>query len=115
MRDYKKYDIWSDGHSLTVDVYKLVEDYPEKEKYRLVDQMCRASYSIPSNIVEGCGRETDAEFKRFLVISRGSANELGYFLTLSKDLNYITTEIFESFFDRAEKIVRGITNLIKKL
>jgi len=115
MRDYKKYDVWKMGHELTIDIYKLVENYPEKEKYRLIDQMCRASYSIPSNIVEGCGRESDAEFKHYLVISRGSANELGYFLTLSKDLKYIEPTTYESLFDKSEKIVRSINNLIKKL
>ena len=77
--------------------------------------MCRASYSIPSNIAEGCGRETDAEFKRFLVIARGSVTELGYFLTLSKDLNYINNATYEELFDKSDKLGRSITNLIKKI
>lgn len=115
MRDYKKYSIWEEGHQLTLSIYRLVESFPDKEKYRLVDQMCRASYSVPSNIAEGCGRESDAEFKRFLVIARGSVTELGYFLTLSKDLKYIDQSSFEALFDQTDKLGRGLTNLIKKL
>lgn len=78
--------------------------------------MCRASASIPTNnIVEGGGRETDNEFKRFLVIARGSANEMEYHLLLAKDLEYITNDEYEALFDEVNKLVRSLNNLIKKL
>ena len=115
MRDYKKYDVWKLGHELTLDIYSITEKYPKTEKYRIVDQMCRSAYSIPSNIVEGCGRESDAEFKHYLIMSRGSANELEYFLILSKDLGILVDKEFDQLFDKANRIVRSLTNLIKKL
>ncbi|WP_394355013.1 four helix bundle protein [Maribacter arenosus] len=77
--------------------------------------MRRAAYSIPSNISEGCGRESDAEFKRFLTIARGSTSELEYFTILAKDLEYIKEEIFSELNDKVDRIRRSITNLINKI
>jgi len=114
MRDYTKYNVWELGHSLTLKIYDLTKTYPDEEKFGLTSQMRRASYSIPSNVAEGCGRESDAEFKRFLTIARGSAAELEYFLILSKDLNIIDKE-FESLFDEVNKTKRSLNNLITKI
>lgn len=77
--------------------------------------MCRASSSIPTNIVEGCGRESDQEFKRYLVIARGSASEMEYHLLLSKDLGYLSEEEYLELFDSINKIKRSINNLINKV
>jgi four helix bundle protein len=85
MRDYKKYNIWQLGHEITLDIYELSKGLPTEERFEITSQIKRASYSIPSNIAEGCGRETDKEFKHFLVIARGSATELEYFLILIRD------------------------------
>ncbi|WP_449405298.1 four helix bundle protein [Maribacter forsetii] len=74
--------------------------------------MRRASSSIPANIAEGCGRESDAEFKRFLIISQGSASELEYFTILAKDLKYIQEEEFLIIHD---KVRRSLNSLINKI
>ncbi|MEP3210164.1 MAG: four helix bundle protein [Maribacter sp.] len=115
MRDYKKYDVWKLGHVITLQVYKLTKTFPKEEQYGLVSQMRRAAYSIPSNIAEGCGRESDNEFKRHLTISRGSASELEYFTTLSKDLEYLDHESFKKLEDKVNKVKRSLNNLIKKV
>lgn len=115
MRDYRKYKIWESGHQITLEVYKLTQSFPKEEMYGIVAQMRRASYSIPSNIAEGCGRESDAEFKRFLIISQGSANELEYFTVLAKDLGYIEESTFSKLNDEVDKIRRSLNSLIKKL
>ena len=114
MRDFRKYSVWELGHELTLSVYHLTKSCPEEEKFGLISQMRRASYSIPSNIAEGCGRESDIEFARFLTIARGSASELEYFLILSKDLNLIE-EDFEALFDKVNKTKRSLNNLITKI
>jgi len=103
------------GHNLAPEIYKVTETFPEAEKFGIISQMRRASYSIPSNITEGCGRESDAEFKRFLVIARGSASELEYFLILSKDLGILLTERYEELFDKVNKVKRSLNNLINKI
>lgn len=115
MRDYKKYTVWELGHEITLMIYKMTSFFPKEEVYGLTSQMRRASYSIPSNIAEGCGRDSDQEFKRYLTIARGSATELEYFLFLVKDLNFIKDEEFETINDLVNKVKRSLNNLINKL
>ena len=66
MRDFKKYDVWIISHEFVLKIYNLTEQIPEKEKYQLISQLQRAAYSIPSNFSEGCGRESDKDFNRFI-------------------------------------------------
>jgi four helix bundle protein len=115
MRDFKKYSVWELGHEITLDIYNTTAKFPKEELYGITNQMRRAAYSIPANIVEGCGRESDAEFKRFLTISQGSASELEYFIILSKDLGYLTADSFEIIIDKVNKVRRSVFNLISKL
>jgi four helix bundle protein len=115
MRDYKKYNVWELGHQVTLDISLLTQSFPKEETYGIINQMRRASYSIPSNIAEGCGRESEAEFKRFLVISQGSANELEYFTVLAKDLGYIEQSTYLEINDKVDKIRRSLNNLINKI
>ncbi|NHM05724.1 four helix bundle protein [Flavobacterium sp. CYK-4] len=96
MRDFKKYDIWQLSHSFTLEIYKISANFPKEELHGLSSQIRRAATSIPTNISEGCGRSSDKEFNQFLNIAIGSSNEVEYLLILSKDLNYINIEVFES-------------------
>ena len=115
MRNYKKYAVWELGHEVTLDIYQLTKSFPKEELCGITSQMRRAAYSIPSNIVEGCGRESDAEFKRFLIISQGSASELEYFTILSRDLDYIEQPKFEMILDKVNKVRRSLNNLINRI
>ncbi|WNM19156.1 four helix bundle protein [Flavobacterium capsici] len=115
MRDFKKYDIWQLSHSLTLEVYKATSNFPNEELYGLVSQLRRASSSIPTNISEGCGRNSDKEFNQFLNIALGSANETEYLLLLSKDLNYISEEIFSDLDSKTNTIKSKIYKLKQKL
>ena len=107
--------VWELGHEVTLDTYRLTKGFPKDEIYGITSQMRRASYSIPSNIAEGCGRESDKEFKRFLIISRGSAAELEYFTILAKDLKYLEEASFSELNDKVDKIRRSLNNLINKI
>ena len=115
MRDYKKYKVWELGHQVTLEIYRLTKSFPKEEAYGMSSQMRRASYSVPSNIAEGCGRESDAEFKRFLVIAKGSAAELEYFTLLARDLGFLEQNSFIKLYDKVDKIRRSLHNLIHKL
>ena len=110
MRDFKKYKVWQLVHEVTLDIYKPTRSFPKEEIYGIISQMRRSSYSIPSNIAEGCGRESDVEFKRFLTISRGSASELEYVTVLAKDLGYLNDKTFSALNDKVDKIRRSINN-----
>lgn len=115
MRDYKKYDIWKLSHLLTLEVYKITESFPKEEIFGLTSQIRRASSSIGINIVEGCGRGSDEDFKRFLRNASGSAFKVEYILLLSKDLNYISEDKFLELTPKAEELKMKISKLILKI
>ncbi|GAB4159855.1 MAG: four helix bundle protein [Winogradskyella sp.] len=89
MRDFRKLDIWTDAISLVKHVYKLIEELPEEEKFGLKSQISRCVVSIPSNIAEGCAKDSQKDFVRFLQISLGSAFELETHLIICVELCFI--------------------------
>ena len=95
MQNYKDLKVWEKAHRFTLEVYEATKLFPKEELYSLTNQLRRAASSIPANIAEGCGKNSQAEFANFLNISLGSANEAEYFLILSKDLKYLNETIFE--------------------
>ncbi|HLP64017.1 four helix bundle protein [Flavobacterium sp.] len=115
MRDFKKYDIWQLSHLLTLEIYKITSLFPKEEIYGLSSQIRRAVSSIPTNISEGCGRNSDKEFNQFLNIALGSANETEYLLILPKDLNYISEEQFSDLDSKINTIKSKIYKLKEKL
>ena len=89
MKDFQKLQIWQRSHQLTLEVYRVTGAFPKHELYGLVSQIRRAASSVPTNIAEGCGRDTEADFARFLQIAMGSGSELEYQFILAHDLNYL--------------------------
>ena len=88
MRDHRKLRAFELADELVLLVYQITKQFPKEEMYGLISQMRRASVSVPSNIVEGCTRESQAEYLRFLEIAFGSLRELHYQPGLSKRLGY---------------------------
>lgn len=91
--------IWQKSMELTKLVYEFVAYLPSDEKYRLVSQINRSSISIPSNIAEGAGRNSNKEFKHFLSIANGSTYELYTQLTLTVGLNLVLIEKIQPILD----------------
>ena len=96
-RDYTQLKIWKAAHSITVDLYKLTDEFPSSEKFGLISQIRRSSASIGMNIAEGCGQNTTALTRRYLHISLGSIKELEYQILLAKDLGFIDKETYDTF------------------
>lgn len=115
MKNYKNFQVWQKSHQLTLDVYKVVRNFPKEEMFGLTSQMKRASSSIPMNIAEGCGRNSNRDFARFLIISFGSANELEYQIILSIDLNFISFEQGQILLIQIEEIKKMLNGLITRL
>ncbi len=115
MRNFKELSIWQKSHSLTLKIYRYTNTFPKEDLYGLVSQMRRSASSIPTNIAEGCGRNSTPEMKRFLIISTGSASELEYQLILSKDLSYLTESIFEELLNELYEIRKMIHGFITKM
>ena len=75
MKDYRKIQAWQRSHALAVESHRLTKLFPREKIFGLTSQMRRAATSIPANIVEGGGRDGDAELKRFATIALGSIAE----------------------------------------
>ncbi|MGB8991201.1 MAG: four helix bundle protein [Desulfobaccales bacterium] len=115
MKDFKKQKVWQKGHKLTLDVYKVTENFSKEELYGLTSQIRRSCASIPANISEGCVRETDADFSRFLQIAMGSATELEYHLLLAHDLGILNDLNFGKLSKETVEVKKMLTSFIKKL
>jgi four helix bundle protein len=92
MRDYTKIEAWKLTDDLTVAVYERTRSFPKEEMYGLTNQLRRASYSVPANIVEGSSRESKKDYLHFLYIARGSLSETQYFIHLAGRLGYLASE-----------------------
>jgi len=88
MRDHTKLRAFELADEVAVLIYRITRKFPREEIYGLTSQMRRAAVLVPSNIVEGCARERQAEYFRFLEIAFGSLRELHYQLGLSRRLGY---------------------------
>jgi len=95
MRDYKKLDIWKRSHLLTKKVYaEILPLMPIEERFALTNQLRRSAYSIPLNIVEGCGKSTNKDFAHYLDNALGSAHEVEYTCYLIYDIGYINNNLY---------------------
>ena len=115
MRDFRTLNIWQEGIAIVKQVYQLAELLPVEEKYGLKSQLCRSAVSIPSNIAEGCSRNSQIEFRRYLEIALGSAYELETQLIIIDELFSISTEEIKMLKARLSKEQKMINNLINKL
>ncbi len=98
---------------LTLDIYRVTAGFPKHELYGLVSQMRRAAVSIPSNIAEGKGHQTNREFNHFLYHARGSLLELQTQVLIAKELEYLSEERAEQLNGRADGVGRALNGLIK--
>lgn len=115
MRDFKKYEIWQLGHELVLSLYKETRNFPKEELYGIISQIRRAAVSIPANIAEGCGRDSDKEFNYFLNIALGTAAETEFLQILSKDLGYLDNDRFQFLDEKINLIKSKIYKLKEKL
>jgi four helix bundle protein len=115
MKDFKELKVWAKAHEVTLLVYDETRTFPREEMYGLTSQLRRAAASVAANIVEGCGRRSDGEFKRFLQIARGSACELEYHLLLARDLKFLSEEHFRKLDGLVAEVERMLTSLVQRL
>jgi four helix bundle protein len=115
MGDYRSLQVWRLAHLLTLEVYRVTRCFPTEERYGLTGQMRRAAASIPTNLAEGCGRDTDGELVRFTRIALGSAAELEYELLLSRELDYLGEQDFARLSRSVDEVKRKLANLAGSL
>lgn len=113
--DYRQLKVWQKAMDLTTDIYKLVKLLPKEETYALSDQVRRAAVSIPSNIAEGQGRNSDKEFVNFLSIARGSLWELESQIEICERLGYIDNVAKSDMFLRTAEVSKMLNALSNSL
>lgn len=115
MRNYKKLEIWEISKNISLNVYKTTSSFPKTEQYGLTSQIRRAAVSVPSNIAEGCGKNTSSDLAKFIDIALGSLFELETQLLISLELKYISNDNFNSIDKNIEICRRKIINFLKSI
>ena len=117
MNNFEELKVWKILHELVIKIYKITNNFPKEERYRLTDQLCRSAASVPANIAEGQARQTTKEYLQFLYTARGSIAETKYHLILAKDLGYIETSSYNKIntnYNKAGKMLNSLINSLKK-
>ena len=115
MNNFRDLQVWKKSIFIVKKVYELTSVFPKDEIYGLTNQIRRAAVSIPSNIAEGAGRSSDADFNHFLAIAIGSSFELETQLIISKELLYTETENADMLISELQEIQKMIRGLQKSL
>ncbi|HKK81493.1 MAG TPA: four helix bundle protein [Prolixibacteraceae bacterium] len=108
MHRFKELKVWQKGRFLVKDIYLTTNKFPNEELYGITSQIRRSAVSIPANIAEGCGRNSNPDLNRFLDISNGSAFELETLMILSSDLDFIADEDFLKIDSQIQEIQKMI-------
>jgi four helix bundle protein len=115
MRDHRKLRAFELADQLALAVYQTTKTFPKDEIFGMTAQMRRAAVSVPSNIVEGCARNSNADFLRFLDIAFGSGRELEYQLSLATRLGYIDPGESQQLDAIVNELMKVLGGLIKSL
>ncbi|MBU1100299.1 MAG: four helix bundle protein [Bacteroidetes bacterium] len=115
MHNFKELKVWQRSRELVKKIYDISSKFPDHEKFVLVSQIRRAVISLPSNIAEGCGSNSDKEFNRYLGIAMSSSYELETQLYLAFDLQYLFKNELDSTIEELNEIQRMLVGLKKKL
>ena len=113
--NFDKLLVWQRAHSLVLKIYEVTNNFPKEEIWELTSQIRRAAVSVPSNIVEGKARGSRKDFKRFLLIARGSLEEVKYQSLLAKELKYMNDEQYEEITVMIEDVGRLLGGMIKRV
>jgi four helix bundle protein len=115
MSDFRKLTVWQKSYQLTLNIYQSTSSFPKEELFGMTSQIRRAAASIPANIAEGSGRGSDTELRRFCHIALGSANELEFFMLLSRDIHYLEISHYNKLNEVILEVQRMLASLIQKL
>ncbi len=115
MKDFRTLKVWEKAHDLVLEVYKSTGSFPKQEMYGVTSQIQRAAVSVPTNIAEGCGKDSDAELKRYFLIAMGSSSELEYLLLLARDLGYLPAENYQPLQFRLVEVRKMLNAFIQHL
>ena len=115
MRDHTKLKAFELADSLALAVYRHTRGFPADERFGLTSQLRRAAVSVPSNIVEGCARHSEADYLHFLDIAYASSREVEYQLSLAARLGYLEPGLHRELAARCVETSKVLAGLIRSL
>lgn len=115
MQDFRDLQVWQKAHQLTLRVYRVTKRFPQDERFGVVSQIRRACASICANLAEGCCRNSDRDFARFVDVAMGSASEVEYFILLANDLDHLTESEHATLDEQIREVKRMLTGLSQRL
>jgi four helix bundle protein len=115
MQDFRQLEVWRASFQLSGEVHRFCKYLPKDEQFSLGEQMRRCSLSIPSNIAEGKGRQSDPEMKRFSLIAYGSAMELQTQLLLCQELQLASNEDILKLLHKTQSVLKLLNRFIQCL
>lgn len=115
MSTFRDLLIWQKAMKFVTEIYQETSDFPNEEKFGLVSQLRRSAISVPSNIAEGYGRNSNGEFRRFLNISMGSLFEVQTQLQIARNLEFIDKNNGDNLFESSREIERMMSSFIRSL
>ena len=111
MGDFTKLAVWKKAHDVALAIYRETAKWPKHELFGLTSQSRRAAVSIPANLAEGCGKNSDAELAKHSRTALGSASELSYYLILAHDLSYIERTVYDERQHSLAEVRRMVASL----
>jgi len=114
-KGFRKLLVWQKAHQLALAVYRIAKKFPKREVFGLTSQLCRAVVSVPANIAEGYASGGEGQLKRHLNIAQGSLAEVEYYLILAKDLNYLSSDVYQEFESLRSEVGFLLHRLIKSI
>lgn len=115
MSTFRDLKIWRKSKSLVTKIYRGTTNFPDSEKYGLVSQIRRSTVSIPSNIAEGYGRNSNGEFQRYLSISMGSLFELQNQIQIAQNLDYFKNKEGAKMYELSRETGRMLSSFIRSI
>jgi four helix bundle protein len=115
MQDFRSLQVWQKAYQLTLRIYEETVVFPDDEKYGLTSQLRRSAASIGANIAEGCGRGTQGDLRRHLMIAMGSATETEFHLQLARDLNYLGVNSYDDCQNQIVEVKKMLAGLVKRI
>ena len=115
IESYKDLEVWKKGVRFSIEIYQITSTFPASEQFGIINQLRRASSSIPANTAEGYGRESAKNYVQFLKTARGSLNETETFLYIAFGLNYLQKKTLDGLIIKSSELGKMLNSLIKKL
>ena len=114
-RNFRNISAWQLADDLAVGIYRATEGFPSDERYGLTQQLRRAAVSVPSNIAEGAGRRTKADYLYFCSVAQGSLAEARYQLHLARRLGYVADDAYAELDNLANRVGAALHGLVSAM